>query len=198
MARALVLMGYEDDPRIRETFEFLVKTSHPKGGWTCRWNRDTPAPNRTLDAWEGLGAFAAYPRSLWTESMRRCVQSAAEYFLERELHRQGDPYEPWNRFHWPTHYYYDLLVGLDCLTALGYARDPRLGHALDLLRSKRRKDGRWNLDAHQTDPDAEGARWFAAHPEKRPTPLVFEEAGQPSKMITLRALRVLQRVDGAV
>ncbi len=197
MARALLRMGYEDDPRVRKTLEFLVRTAHPKGGWTCRWNRDAPAPSRTLDAWEGLGAFAAYPRSKWTPTMRACVERGAEYFLERELHLQGDRYEPWYRFHWPTHYYYDLLVGLDCLTELGYGKDPRLGYALQLLRSKRRKDGRWNVDAVQTDPTAEGARWFAAHPDQRPTPLAFEAPGKPSKMITLRALRVLERVEPA-
>lgn len=197
MARALLRMGYQDDPRILRTLEFLVRTSHPKGGWTCRWNRDAPAPSRTLDAWEGLGAFAAYPRSKWTPAMKACVERGAEYFLSRELHLQGGTYEPWTRFHWPTHYYYDLLVGLDCLTGLGYGNDPRLGYALDLLRSKRRKDGTWTLDAVQTDPDAEGARWFAEHPEKRPTPLSFEAVGRPSKMITLRALRVLKRVENS-
>ena len=126
--------------------------------------------------------------------MQSCVERAAEYYLERELHLQGDRYEPWYRFHWPTHYYYDLLVGLDVLTALGYGSDKRLGFALDLLRKKQRADGRWNLDADQTDPDPEGAQWFAEHPEKRPTPLSFETAGQPSKMITVRALAVLSRV----
>ena len=197
MARALLRMGYEDDPRVHKTLEFLVQTAHPKGGWTCRWNKETPAPSRTLDAWEGLGAFAAYPRSMWTTPMTVCVERSSEYFLERELHLQGDRYEPWYRFHWPTHYYYDLLVGLDCLTGLGYGKDRRLGYALKFLLSKRRKDGRWNLDAAQPDPDPEGARWFAEHPERRPTPLNFERAGGPSKMITLIALRVLKRVDEA-
>lgn len=197
MARALLRMGYADDPRILRTLEFLVRTAHPRGGWTCRWNRATPAPSRTLDAWEGLAAFAAYPRSRWTGPMKECVARGAEYFLERELHVQGERYEPWYRFHWPTHYYYDLMVGLDCLTELGYGNDPRLGYALGVLRSKRRTDGRWNLDAAQTDPDEEGARWFAQHSEKRPTPLTFEAAGKPSKMITLRALRVLKRVEDA-
>ncbi len=195
MARALIRFGYADDPRVRRTMEFLVRTAHPKGGWTCRWNRDSPAPGRTLDAWEGLGAFAAYPRELWSRTMAACVERGVEYFLERELHRQGDRYEPWYRFHWPTHYYYDLLVGLDCLTALGYGKDPRLDFALRLLRSKRRPDGRWNLDAVQTDPDEEGARWFAEHAERRPTPLSFESPGRPSKMITLRALTVLSRLN---
>ncbi|HXY47154.1 MAG TPA: hypothetical protein VEK13_04585 [Thermoplasmata archaeon] len=194
MARALIRLGFGDDARVRHTMEWLVKTAHPKGGWTCRFSSDGPATSRTLDAWEGLGAFAVYPREKWSSGMRSVVERTAEYYLERELHQQGDRYEPWYRFHWPTHYYYDLLVGLDCLTALGYGNDRRLGYALDLLRSKQRKDGKWNLDATQTDPDSESARWFAQHPEKRPVPLTFEEPGQPSKMITLRARTVLSRV----
>lgn len=194
MVRALIQFGYAEDLRVRRTMEWLVKTAHPKGGWTCRFAGDGPATGRTLDAWEGLGAFAAYPRENWTEAMHAVVERTAEYYLQRELHQQGGRYAPWYRFHWPTHYYYDLLVGLDCLSALGYGKDPRLGYALGLLRSKRRKDGRWNLDAVQTDPDPETARWFARHPEKRPAPLTFEPAGRPSKMITLRALTVLSRV----
>jgi hypothetical protein len=194
MARALIRLGYADDSRVRHTMEWLVKTAHPKGGWSCRYSTDGPATSRTLDAWEGLGAFAEYPREKWTSKMRSVVERAAEYYLERELHQQGDRYEPWYRFHWPTHYYYDLLVGLDCLTALGYGNDRRLGYALELLRSKQGKDGKWKLDAVQTDPDPETARWFAEHPKNRPTPLTFEEVGRPSKMITLRALTVLSRV----
>jgi hypothetical protein len=194
MARGLIRFGFEDDPRVRKTLDWIVKTSHPKGGWACRFSTGGPAPSRSLDAWEGLGAFAAYPRSKWTAAMKACVERSAEYYLERELHNQGDRYEPWYRFHWPVHYYYDLLVGLDCLTALGYGQDRRLGYALDLLREKQRPDGRWNLDAVQTDPDAETAEWFKEHPEKRPAPLTFEEAGRPSKMITLRAMTVLSRV----
>jgi hypothetical protein len=195
MARGLIRLGYADDERVRRTMEWLVRTAHPKGGWTCRFSTEGPATSRSLDAWEGLAAFAAYPRDRWTRSMGAVVERTAEYYLERELHQQGDRYEPWYRFHWPVHYYYDLLVGLDCLTALGYTDDPRLGYALGLLRSKRQRDGRWDLDAAQTDPDAETARWFAAHPEKRPAPLTFEEAGRPSKMITLRARTVLARLN---
>ena len=194
MVRGLIQLGYGDDIRVRRTMEWLVKTAHPRGGWTCRFSKDGPATRRSLDAWEGLGAFAVYPREKWTSGMQSVVERTAEYYLEHELHQQGDRYEPWYRFHWPTHYYYDLLVGLDCLTALGYGKDRRLGYALELLRSKQRKDEKWNLDAAQMDPDPETAQWFANHPEKRPVPLTFEEAGRPSKMITLRALTVLSRV----
>jgi hypothetical protein len=195
MARALVRFGYGDDPRVRKAFDWLVRTQHPKGGWTCWAFGDGPSPGRTLDSWEALSAFAVYPRSKWSPRMKECVERGAEFYLDRELHRQGARYEPWYRFHWPVHYYYDLLVGLDVLTALGYGDDPRLGFALGHLRKKRRRDGRWNLDAVHPDLEGASARWYDAHPRDRPTPLAFESPGKPSKMITLRALTVLSRVD---
>jgi len=194
MARALIRFGYGDDPRVRKALDWLVRTAHPKGGWTCWSFGDGPAPGRNLDSWEGLSAFAAYPRSKWSPAMHRCVERGAEFYLDRELHRQGARYDPWYRFHWPVHYYYDLLVGLDVLTALGYADDARLRFALDHLRKKQRPDGRWNLDAVHPDVGLAVGRWYAAHPHRRPTPLAFETVGRPSKMITLRALTVLSRV----
>ncbi|MCI4336429.1 MAG: hypothetical protein L3K17_04435 [Thermoplasmata archaeon] len=189
MARALIRFGYADHPAVRRTLEWLVETADPKGGWSCFGS------GRNLDSWEALSAFAVYPRSKWTPAMESCVQRGVEFFLERQLHRQGARYEPWYRFHYPAHYYYDILVGLDFVSALGYGTDPRLEFALDLLRKKRRRDGRWNLDA--VHPDAEGAveAWFRAHPRQRPTPFGLEAPGNPSKMITLLALRILARAE---
>jgi hypothetical protein len=190
MARALIRLGYVDDPRVRRSLEWLVETADPKGGWSCFGS------GRNLDSWEGLSAFAAYPRSRWTAGMQRCVDLACEFFLERELHRQGGRYAPWYRFHDPVHYYYDVLVGLDLLTALGRGDDPRLKFALGLLRKKRRPDGRWNLDAIHPDVAGGMARWFREHPGQRPTPWGLEAVGAPSKMVTLRALAVLGRIGG--
>ncbi len=190
MTRALIRLGYGDDSRVRRSLEWLVETADPKGGWSC-FGR-----GRNLDSWEGLSAFAAYPRAKWSGAMRETVERAAEFFLERELHRQGAEYAPWSRFHFPVHYYYDVLVGLDLLTALGYGSDPRLRFAVDLLRQKRRRDGRWNLDAQHPDVEGGMAAWYERHPKDRPTPLVLEEAGGPSRFVTLTALKVLDRLAG--
>ncbi len=187
-ARALVQFGYEDHPAVRASFGWFVKNASHLGGWSCFGS------GRNLDSWEPMTAFAAYPRAKWTAAMEETVRKAAEFYLQRELHVQGDHYEPWYRFHYPNHYYYDLLVGLDFMTALGYVSDPRLDHALGVLRKKRRSDGRWNLDAVHPDVEGATADWFAKHPKQAPTPFALEEPGQPSKMITLRALRVLQRI----
>jgi hypothetical protein len=188
-ARALVQFGYADHPQVASAFTWLAANCDKKGGWSCFGS------GRNLDSWEGLSAFAVYPRSKWTPAMQQAVALGTEFFLERELYRQGEHYEPWYRFHYPVHYYYDLLVGLEVLTALGFGRDPRLGHALGVLKKKRRPDGRWILDA--VHPDAEGgmAEWFRRNPKRAPTPFALEKAGRASKMITFKALRVLHTIE---
>ncbi len=193
-ARALVKFGYQDDPRVRRAFDWFVKYQAEKGGWSC-FDVGTPRKGRNLDSWEPLSAFAVYPRQKWTRSMKAAVEKGAEFFLERELHRQGDRYEPWYRFHYPVHYYYDILVGLDFMTALGYTEDKRLDYAVTLLRNKRRSDGRWNLDSVNPDLESPQGRWNKDHPRQATTPFSLEEAGKPSKMVTLTALNVLKRIE---
>lgn len=185
-ARALVKFGYVDHPRVRSAFEWLVKNQAKKGGWSCFGS------GRNLDSWEAMSAFAAYPRQKWTKSMKRSVELGAEFYLERELHKQGARYRPWYRFHYPIHYYYDLLVGLDFISALGYGDDRRLRYAISVLKRKRRRDGRWNLDAVHPDIEGSMALWYA---KGKPIPFALETPGQPSKMVTLTAMRVLSRLN---
>lgn len=195
-ARAMIQLGYAEDPRVREGLEWIVKTADPRGGWACMGQ---PGHGRNIDAsWKALGALASYPKAKRTAAMQRCIERCAEFYLERELHRQGGRYEPWYRFHYPVHYYYDVLVGLDLLTSLGYGEDPRMRFAIELLRSKRRPDGRWNLDAvHPDNPEGEAKyeAWYRDHPEDRPRPFALETVGAPSKMVTLRSMVVLSRVE---
>jgi hypothetical protein len=194
-ARALVKLGHIDHPKVRRAFEWIVKNEANKGGWSC-WNFGEKRSGRTLDSWEPLSAFAVYPRQKWTRSMKLTCERGAEFFLERELHKQGARWEQWYRFHYPVHYYYDLLVGLDFMTALGYSEDKRLGYAVSLLKEKRReKDGRWNLDANRPEESATLAAFRKKNPHSKSlTPFVLESPGRPSKMITLTALRVLKRI----
>ena len=197
-ARALVKFGYTDHPRVKRAFEWLVKNQAELGGWSC-WNFGKPPyTKRTLDSWEPLSAFAVYPRQKWTRSMKTACERGAEFFLERELHKQGARWEQWYHYHYPIHYYYDLLVGLDFMTALGYAGDRRLSYATSLLREKRRQDGRWNVDANRPE-DSPALRAFRKkNPHSKDlTPFVLEKPGEPSKMITLTALKVLKRIEAS-
>ena len=86
----------------------------------------------------------------------------------------------WLEFSFPTRWHYDVLRGLDYFRRADL-RDPRLGEAIELVRSKRQDDGTWLL---------ENTHRGAVHVE-------FEEGdGRPSRWNTLRARRVLGWWDG--
>jgi hypothetical protein len=186
-ARMLTRFGYADDPRVRKLFDWLIEDQRKDGGWNC--SQDTPG---TLDVWEPLAAFAALPKAKRSPKMEDAIARGAEFYLEHKLFEEGRPYPPWLRLHYPNHYYYDFLVGLDVLTQLGYAGDRRLRPALEILQDKRQSDGRWLMD--RLHPDI-GPK-TTIHPDKKKIkPLVIEAPGKPSKWITLKALRVQKRVE---
>jgi hypothetical protein len=186
-ARMLTRFGYEDDFRVKKLFDRLVEDQKDDGGWHC-----FESTHGTLDGWEGLAAFAVLPKSKWTRSVKNSIERGAEFYLERELFREGR-YLPWFRFHYPNHYFYDILVGLDVITKLGYGGDRRLLAALKILNDKRQKDGSWLLDRIHPDVGL-----GAGYRRRREVKLFYlEEAQKPSKWITLTALRVLKMVKEA-
>ncbi len=187
-ARTLARFGYADDPRVRRLYDWIVDDQRADGGWNC--SQGTPG---TLERWEPLAALAALPRSRRSPRMEESAARGAEFYLGRELFREGPRYAPWFRLHYPNHYFYDLLVGLDLLTKLGHARDRRLRPALQRLGAKRRRDGSWAID--RANPDAP-APLLHLH-VKKVRPLQLEPPGEPSKWLTLTALRVLKRVEDA-
>jgi squalene cyclase len=184
--------GYGDDSRVRAAVEWVVAHQKSDGGWHCFL---APAVGRgTLDCWEGLSALAAIPESRRSTEVQKAIRRGAEFYLRRHLLDEGrPPYAPWRRFHFPAHYYYDALVGLDLLTSLGFGADPRLNRALALLGSKRRPDGTWAIDRQH--PDLGRGAGYRLRPAARP--LVLERVDRPSRWLTLTALRVLRRVASA-
>ncbi len=189
VARTLYRAGYGRDPRVRAAYTWLLDHQMVDGGWHCF--EGIAFGRGTLDAWEGLRAFAELPRTAQTPRIRECIEAGAEFFLERRLLRQGKRYVPWYRTHYPNHYYYDFLVGLDMVTRLGYGDDRRLRPALELLEKKRRPDGPWAID--KVHPDL--GRGAGYRFRKKPRRFALEAEGQPSKWITLVALEVLRRVE---
>ncbi len=186
-ARMLTRFGYGDDPRVAKLFDRLVEDQKSDGGWHC-----FESNSGTLDCWEALAAYSVLPRTKRTRKINSSIERGAEFYLERRLYDDGQPkYEPWFRFHYPIHYYYDLLVGLDVVTRLGYASDPRLSTALEIMRKKRSSDGKWRME--KIHPDiGEGADYSLRNP---PIPFVIEDEGEPSKWLTLAALLVEMRVS---
>lgn len=182
--RFLTRFGRIDDPDVQRSVEWMVRHQKRDGGWHC-----FRSSTGTLDAWEPLAAFAVIPPAKRSAAVDRAVERGAEFYLARGLLKEGrSPYPPWLRLHYPVHYYYDLLVGLDMVTALGYGDDRRLRPALDRLESMRNRDGTWTMGP--LHPDSEDPDY---QPRGPMYPLALEVPGRPSRWITTTALTVLER-----
>jgi hypothetical protein len=188
-ARMLTRFGYAEDQRVKKLFDRLVEDQKEDGGWHC-----FKSETGTLDCWEALAAYAALPRQKRTRRINRSIERGVEFYLQRRLFDDGERrYAPWFRFHYPIHYYYDILVGMDVITKLGYADDRRLKPALKILDEKMMRGGVWEIERHHPDL-APGAKYSLRKKARR---YVLEPEGRPSKWITLRALLVKKRVEEA-
>jgi hypothetical protein len=163
--------------------ERLVSERLDDGGWNCERANGSSRSSfaTTINVLEGL---LEYERASGGTPASRAARGAGErYLLERQLFRRLSTGEPADErflsFVHPNRWHYDVLRALDHFRAAD-ARDPRLEAAVEHVRSRRRRDGIWALD--HTLP---GRVWFD----------VDDGPGEPSRWVTLKALRVLRWWD---
>jgi len=186
MTVALIRIGYANDPRVRKALEWLVKIQNKDGGWLCpNWRTHV---KDTHGCFYGticpLEAFSELKKENRTEEMKETIEKGAEFLLMHHLFKADHHgYEvinqSWLKSSFPWFYGYNILRGLDVLTKLGYVKDERLKDAVEIILQKRQSNGRWILESApigrmQTN---------------------IEAKGNPSKWITLIALRVLKRLS---
>lgn len=166
----------------------LVGERLDDGGWNCeRANGSVRSSfHSTIDVLEGLLEFERATGG--TPESRDARGTGEEYLLERNLFRRlstGEPAdEQFLQLTYPNRWYYDVLRALDYFRAVstltGAAPEPRLSDAVEHVRSRRRDDGTWSLDRRLP-----GRVWFD----------LDDGEGEPSRWITLRAMRVLRWWD---
>lgn len=165
--------------------ESILEWHLPDGGWNCwvAYGARVSSFHSTICVVEGLAAWEhAGGRSDAAAAARRAGE---EYLLERALFRRrgtGGVADP--RFtmpSYPVRWYHDFLRGLEHFRTVD-RRDERLAPAIELLRAKRLPDGRWARALHHEGPQLVD---------------ISHSEGDPSRWITLRALRVLRWWDGA-
>ena len=141
----------------------------------------------TINVLEGL---LEYERSTGSNGAVTAARIRGEEYLlaRRLLHRLSDdeiPQRRWLYVGFPNKWFYDVVRVLDYFRQARSEPDPRMDEALDIVESKRDAEGRWPLD----------------HKYHERLLVDFgDEEGQPSRWITLRALRILRwagRLDGA-
>ena len=185
---------------VRGIVNRLLGEQLPDGGWNCEAvNGSTRSSfNTTICV---LEALLEHERSTGSSpEVTEARLRGQEYLLERHLFRRrstgavidydrkdgpgsGHGQPAWTRFAFPTWWHYDVLRGLEYLRRAGVAPDERVAEAIDLVTSKRDGDSRWLLETR--------------YPGVMPVEL-DESEGQPSRWITLRALRVLDWYSAGV
>lgn len=158
------------------------------GGWNCWADRGARVSSlhSTVCVVEGLRDWERATGG--SPAAHAACAAGEEYLLERRLmfrRSTGAVIDPrFTMTSYPVRWCYDVLRGLDHMRrAHPDERDPRCAEAVELIRSKRRDDGRWTLENTH-----EGPTLFSMDGERE---------GFPSRWVTLRAMRVLRWWDAA-
>jgi hypothetical protein len=187
LLRALIRLGYSSHPAVQKVSQSLAERI-ARDGFVCRANT-TSAGDRTTwlpCAWgavKALHAFALVPAEKHSSAMSKTVARGVDLLLSRDLSvsdypsRSGRVSPLWFKLGFPLGYHSDVLEAVDVLAQFGFGGDQRLRAVIDLILSKQDGAGRWPLE----------------HTLER-TWTKFGQRGEPSKWVTLRALRMLKRL----
>jgi hypothetical protein len=166
----------------RQSAVRYLRSGNSAPGFVCSANNHLPC------AWGAVKAILALskvPKENRTPIIKSAIEEGVRFLLgydpakaDYPMGYSTKPNRSWFKFGYPIGYVTDLLQNLEVLVALGCGDDHRLLPAIDLILSKQNHQGRWNLDYTYN-----GKTWVDV-----------EEKGQPSKWVTLRALRVIKAV----
>lgn len=203
LCAALIDFGYLEDERLQRALDWLARSITGEGiapntekkapvhylrsgnsapGFECSANNHLPCAWGAVKALLALGKVPVAQR---TPAIERAIKTGVEFLLSRDpatadypMGNATKPNRSWFKFGYPIGYITDVLQNLEVLVALGYGSHPRLANGVELLLSKQDQQGRWPLEYSYN-----GKTWVDV-----------EEKGKPSKWVTLRALRVLNRL----
>lgn len=199
---ALLDLGY-DEGELDQAFEWMARTTTGEGiapaskrkaqlryyAGKCGPGFQCGANNRLPCAWGAvkvLLAFGKLPVERRTDLIDSAIDTGIGFIFSVDPATGGyptgyasKPSRNWWRFGFPVFYVTDLLQIVEAMSALGYAADPRLANAIELIRSKADPLGRWSLEYDYT-----GKMWVN-----------YGQKKQPNKWVTIRALRALKVIN---
>lgn len=160
------------------------------GGWNCEDLRGAVVSSfdSTVNVLEGLLAWQQVTGD-GDDRLAAARSGGEEYLLARSLFRRrstGEVADPgYLTLGHPFRWHHSVLRGLDHFRrGAGFDNtqpDPRLAEAVEWLRSVRSPDGTWPLQVRHGGRD-----WFD-----------MEKVGEPSRWVTLHALRILRWWDAS-
>jgi hypothetical protein len=188
MVWSLIRLGYLKDPRIQRGIKWITRyqrfddaVDDPPTGWPYdKFEMCFGKHTCHMGAVKALKALSEIPTRERSAEVQRTINEGIEYILKHHVHKQSHHLAKvskpgWLRFGFPLMYQTDVVEILAILARLG-CRDERMQEAIEALVSRQDPNGRWKL------ADTFNGRFQVD----------IEAKGQPSKWITLNALRVLK------
>jgi hypothetical protein len=163
----LAYFGLGDDARVRAAFAFVIQDMSSDDALDCGRYKHQDCLWGAIAALKGLAVLPADLRSTQSE---RVVKRLANALLDASYDFEGE-HKRWLTFGVPRAW--DLLSALKTLAVHGYAHDSRFMPLLKLVLNRQDEQGRWSCGS-----------------VSRTWPI--EKRNQPSKWVTLDALRVLK------
>ena len=181
LLRALIGFGYLNDERVQRAIAWQVDAITSGLGFGCVANQGLPCG---WGAAKAMLALARVPPFARTRAIDDAIKTGNEFLLSVDpataIYPMGwgntHPNGAWFKLGFPSGYVADVLQVLEALCESGLGADCRLDHAFEWLLSKSDAHGRW-----RNEYSYQGKLWAD-----------IDAQGQPSKWVTLRALRALK------
>jgi hypothetical protein len=192
LVRALLDLGYWGDEQLGRAIDTLARSITGDGydwyrksglqaaGFHCSANYGLPCGWGAVRA---LWALNRVPEEGCTPAIDAAIKACVDFLLRYDVASADYPHKErisssWFKFGYPLGYVTDVLLNLEVLAEAGCGDDPRLSDAAELVLAKQDAQGRWKMEYSYN-----GKMWADV-----------EEKGEPSKWVTLRAVRMLKRL----
>ncbi len=164
----------------------ILKELMPDGGFNCLSNQSGAVHSSlhtTITILEGILEYSKNGYLYRLEDLLDAAESSREFILQHRLYKSDHTGEiidkRFTMLSYPSRWRYDILRALDYFQIARIDYDPRMQDAIDILMKKRRKDGKWPVQARHLGQ----------------THFEMEKTGGPSRWNTLRVLRVLKHFN---
>lgn len=172
--------------KLHSIIDSILNEIMPDGGFNCRTKGSGAVHSSlhtTISVLEGLTEFQKAGDTYRKTEILSARESAIEFILLHQLFLSDRTGKIINKdflkLTYPYRWKYDVLRAMDYFQYAGIEWDKRMEAAINVLHTKRNKEGTWNLQAAHS-----GQVHFS-----------MERAGKPSRWNTLRVLRVLRAFD---
>ena len=188
MVYSLIRCGYLDDERVQRAIDWICtyqrtddgEARPPLGEMYDRYRSCWGRHSCHMGVAKGLKALVAIPEEKRSDRVSTKIEELTTYFLQHHIYKKSHALNEvskpgWLRFGFPLMYQSDALELMELFADLKI-HDSRLDEALELIERKATSEGKWVLE------NSYNGRLQVA----------IERKGEPSKWLTLKALKVLQ------